>query len=105
VKAPQCLSPVLGAVVATCAGVLAFWAVVAPAVVAPAAVAPAVVAPAVVAPAAGVPTKGRPYRLPPADLKARILWGSVCEGPDGTALAFGGQDQEAEDGRPLGSGP
>jgi len=85
VKAPRCLSPVLAAVVATCAGASAFW---------------AAVAPAGGAPAATVPTKGRPYRLPPADLKARVLWGSVCEGPDGTALAFGGQDQEAEDGRP-----
>lgn len=41
----------------------------------------------------------KPYRLPPTDLKQPILWGSVCEVPDGPALAFGGQDQTSADGR------
>lgn len=40
----------------------------------------------------------RSYRLPAVDLKQRIIWGATCELPDGTGLAFGGQDQEADDG-------
>src|SRR5260370_224716 len=40
------------------------------------------------------------YRLPAVDLKERIIWGSVAEGADGFALAFGGQDQDADDGPP-----
>ena len=46
------------------------------------------------------PARKRPYRLPDTDLKQRVIWGAVCEGPDGTGLAFGGQDQQADDGRP-----
>ncbi len=38
------------------------------------------------------------YRLPETDLKAPIIWGATCDGPDGTGLSFGGQDQQAEDG-------
>ena len=50
--------------------------------------------------AAEPPTKGKPYRLPSVDLKSRVIWGAECRRPDGTGLAFGGQDQEADDGRP-----
>ena len=46
------------------------------------------------------PTRGKPYRLPSVDLKQRVIWGAMCERPDGTGLAFGGQDQQADDGRP-----
>jgi hypothetical protein len=46
------------------------------------------------------PARKRPYRLPDTDLKQRVIWGAVCERPDGTGLAFGGQDQQADDGRP-----
>jgi hypothetical protein len=42
----------------------------------------------------------RAYRLPAVDLKEPVIWGTVCEAPDGTALAFGGQDQNDDDGRP-----
>jgi hypothetical protein len=38
------------------------------------------------------------YRLPGTDLKQPIIWGAVCELPDGTGLAFGGQHQKADDG-------
>jgi hypothetical protein len=41
----------------------------------------------------------RSYRLKDSDLKQNVIWGSVCEGPDGLALSFGGQDQTADDGR------
>ena len=39
-----------------------------------------------------------PYRLRAVNLKDQVIWGSICGGPDGIALAFGGEDQEAEDG-------
>lgn len=42
----------------------------------------------------------RHYRLKDTDLRQRVIWGAECEGPNGTALAFGGEDQEADDGRP-----
>ncbi len=42
----------------------------------------------------------RHYRLKDTDLKQRVIWGAECEGPDGMGLAFGGQDQEADDGHP-----
>ena len=42
----------------------------------------------------------RPYRLEGADLSRRVIWGAERVLPDGSGLAFGGQDQEAEDGRP-----
>eukprot|EP00913_Durusdinium_trenchii_P008945 g8411.t1 len=42
----------------------------------------------------------RPYRLGSVDLKQRVIWGEECRGPNGTGLAFGGQDQQADDGRP-----
>ncbi|HUT35083.1 MAG TPA: kelch repeat-containing protein [Planctomycetota bacterium] len=42
----------------------------------------------------------RHYRLESTDLKHRVIWGAECEGPGGLAIAFGGQDQEADDGRP-----
>jgi len=34
------------------------------------------------------------------DLKQRVIWGAECRQPDGHGLAFGGQDQDADDGRP-----
>ena len=40
------------------------------------------------------------YRLPPADLKDRVIWGGMCEQPEGGGLSFGGQDQEADLGQP-----
>jgi hypothetical protein len=49
---------------------------------------------------AAAPKKSEPYRLPAVDLKPRVIWGATCEGPAGTGLAFGGQDQQADDGRP-----
>jgi hypothetical protein len=49
----------------------------------------------------GLATAGeRHYRLKDVDLKQRVIWGAECEGPNGAALAFGGQDQEADDGHP-----
>lgn len=42
--------------------------------------------------------QGKPYRLPGVDLKPQIIWGATCDGPDGTGLAFGGQDQKSDDG-------
>ncbi|NQT85886.1 hypothetical protein HQ560_03920, partial [bacterium] len=42
----------------------------------------------------------RPYRLGSVDLKQRIIWGADCRLPQGSGLAFGGQDQDADDGRP-----
>src|SRR5262245_13410879 len=38
------------------------------------------------------------YNLKPVDLKQQIIWGATCDGPDGTGLAFGGQDQKSDDG-------
>ena len=42
----------------------------------------------------------RPYRLSSVDLKQRVIWGSELRFRDGSGLAFGGQDQDADDGRP-----
>ena len=42
----------------------------------------------------------RPYHLSSVDLKRRVIWGAECRRPDGQGLAFGGQDQDADDGRP-----
>ncbi len=39
-----------------------------------------------------------PYRLPSVDIKERVIWGSTCEAPDGTALSFGGEDRDSDDG-------
>jgi hypothetical protein len=44
--------------------------------------------------------KPKSYRLPATDLKQRVIWGATCEVPDGPSLAFGGQDQQSEDGNP-----
>lgn len=44
--------------------------------------------------------QGRSYRLTATDLKQRVIWGAECRCPAGTGLAFGGQDQDADDGRP-----
>jgi hypothetical protein len=41
----------------------------------------------------------KPFRLPGTDLKQQVIWGSTCESPTLT-LAFGGQDQKADDGNP-----
>lgn len=43
--------------------------------------------------------KPRPYRLPGTDLKQRIIWDAQCKEPEGSGLAFGGQDQQGTDGR------
>src|SRR5204862_994322 len=32
-------------------------------------------------------------------LRERVIWGSHCEGPAGTGLSFGGQDQSGPEGR------
>ena len=40
------------------------------------------------------------YSLPGVNLRERVIWGATCDEPDGAGLAFGGQDQQAEDGRP-----
>ncbi|MDP6526460.1 MAG: hypothetical protein QGI24_05435, partial [Kiritimatiellia bacterium] len=42
----------------------------------------------------------RPYRLSSVDLKERVIWGAESRQPAGKGLAFGGQDQDADDGRP-----
>jgi hypothetical protein len=47
-------------------------------------------------PVAAQPPKS--YHLKPVDLKQQIIWGASCNGPDGTGLAFGGQDQKSDDG-------
>lgn len=40
------------------------------------------------------------YRLNAVDLNQRVIWGGECREPDGQGLAFGGQDQDADDGWP-----
>jgi hypothetical protein len=42
--------------------------------------------------------KPKAYNLPATDLKQQIIWGATCDGPNGTGLAFGGQDQKSDDG-------
>lgn len=49
---------------------------------------------------AAAAARKKPYRLPSVSIRQRILWGAECRLPDGRGLAFGGQDQESEDGRP-----
>jgi len=44
--------------------------------------------------------KQRPYRLESVDLKQPVIWGAELRQPEGKGLAFGGQDQDADDGRP-----
>lgn len=44
--------------------------------------------------------KPKSHRLPSTDLKQRVIWGATCEVPDGPSLAFGGQDQQSDDGNP-----
>jgi galactose oxidase-like protein len=39
-------------------------------------------------------------RAPAANLKNIVIWGSECKLPEGEGLAFGGQHQRADDGRP-----
>lgn len=39
----------------------------------------------------------KPYKIPPANLKDQIIWGSTCESPDGLVLGFGGQDQRSDE--------
>lgn len=51
-------------------------------------------------PTADAQKKPKSYRLPSVDLKQQVIWGATCDGPDGTGLAFGGEDQKADDGRP-----
>jgi hypothetical protein len=50
--------------------------------------------------ALAAPAQQRSYRLPGTDLKERVIWGATCPGPEGVELAFGGQDQAADDGQP-----
>jgi galactose oxidase-like protein len=50
--------------------------------------------------AAGPPRRGASVRAPGADLRKLIVWGSECRAPEGQGLAFGGQHQRANDGRP-----
>ena len=40
---------------------------------------------------------GPSYRLSSVDLKPRVIWGAECRQPAGEGVAFGGQDQQAED--------
>jgi hypothetical protein len=43
----------------------------------------------------------RPYRLRGLYKRgARLIWGAECRQPEGKGLAFGGQHQDADDGRP-----
>ncbi|MCY2953878.1 MAG: hypothetical protein NTU53_18195 [Planctomycetota bacterium] len=42
--------------------------------------------------------KKGPYRLPSTERLTLVLWGAECLVPDGLGLAFGGEDQKAEDG-------
>lgn len=42
----------------------------------------------------------KPYRLEAVDLKQRVIWGASSLDPAGHGLSFGGQDQDANDGRP-----
>jgi hypothetical protein len=44
------------------------------------------------------PPKPHPYRLPSVNIKQPVIWGSTCEGPDGIALSFGGEQRDADDG-------
>lgn len=39
----------------------------------------------------------KPFKIPPANLKEQIIWGSTCEGPDGFVLGFGGHDQKSDE--------
>ncbi len=42
----------------------------------------------------------QPFRLPALpDRLPSVIWSSTCQAPDGTTLAFGGEDQRAADGR------
>ncbi len=43
---------------------------------------------------------GGSYRLDSVNLKRRVIWGVECLDGAGGGLAFGGQDQVADDGRP-----
>jgi hypothetical protein len=42
----------------------------------------------------------QPYGGPTASLRQQVIWGAECREPEGTGLAFGGEDQRADDGRP-----
>lgn len=44
--------------------------------------------------------KPKSYRLPSTDLHQRVIWGASLEAPEGPSLAFGGEDQQADDGNP-----
>lgn len=50
--------------------------------------------------AAAVLVQEKRYRLPSTDLKQQVIWGSTAGAPDGFELAFGGEDQKADDGNP-----
>jgi hypothetical protein len=41
--------------------------------------------------------QNKPYRLPPVDLKQRVIWGSECIVDENLGLRFGGLDQEGGD--------
>ena len=55
---------------------------------------------ALLATAGAVPRERQGYRLKGTNLKERIIWGAECREPAGRGLAFGGQHQDADDGRP-----
>lgn len=44
--------------------------------------------------------KRRTIRLQSVPMKQQVLWGAELREPDGRGLAFGGQDQQADDGSP-----
>jgi len=43
--------------------------------------------------------QGKPYHLTAVDLKQHIIWDAKLREPEGSGLAFGGQDQDSDDGR------
>lgn len=44
--------------------------------------------------------KPKSSRPAATDLHERVIWGATCEVPEGPTLAFGGQDQQSDDGDP-----
>ena len=55
---------------------------------------------ALLATGGAAPRERRGYRLKGTNLRERIIWGAECREPAGRGLAFGGQHQDADDGRP-----
>lgn len=61
---------------------------------------PLLLAATMTATAAAPPPRGHEVGAPGADLREVVIWGSECRRPEGAGLAFGGQHQRADDGRP-----